>query len=328
MCIRDRNIGISRYPQDARDTQTLLRRADVAMYVAKRGVAPYEYYDQRRDAHSVRRLAMVARLRAAIGTPHLQLKYQPKINLRTGRAESVEALMRWTHPTLGPIGPSEFIPLVESTELVRPVTDWALREALMQAERWRHLGLGLRIAVNLSARLLQDAEFPDRLRAILAASHVIAGSLELEITESAMMFDPARAQRAIAEIAGLGVPVTVDDYGTGFSSLSYLRDLPVDALKLDKSFVLDLPARPDNQVIVASTVLMAHALELQVIAEGVETAWTASYLAEKGCDQAQGFLYSPALAGDECLAWIRQFNAASGRDTAAVRAQTMQLAHG
>jgi diguanylate cyclase (GGDEF)-like protein len=303
------SIGIARYPQDARDTQTLLRRADVAMYVAKRGVAPCEFYDQRRDAHSVRRLAMVAKLRAAIGTSDLQLKYQPKINLRTGRAESVEALLRWTHPTLGPIGPAEFMPLVESTELVRPLTEWALGAALAQAETWRAHGLGLRVAANLSARLLQDADFPARLRALLSESHAIAGALEIEITESAMMLDPGRALRAIADIADLGVPITVDDYGTGFSSLSYLRDLPVHALKLDKSFVIDLQSRADNQVIVTSTVLMAHALELEVIAEGVESGWTANYLTENGCDHAQGFLYTPALAGDECLRWIRQFNA-------------------
>jgi diguanylate cyclase (GGDEF)-like protein/PAS domain S-box-containing protein len=307
------SIGIARYPQDARDAQTLLRRADVAMYVAKRGVAPYEFYDQARDAHSVRRLAMVAKLRAAIGTPDLQLKYQPKIDLRSGRAESVEALLRWTHPTLGAIGPGEFMPLVESTDLVRPLTEWTLGEALAQAEAWRRHGLGLRVAVNLSARLLQDADFPQRLRALLTASRALPGSLEIEITESAMMLDPNRALRAIAEIASLGVPITIDDYGTGFSSLSYLRDLPVQALKLDKSFVLGLQARADNQVIVTSTVLMAHALELEVVAEGVETAWVARYLEENGCDHAQGFLYSPALPGTECLAWVRQFNAATSQ---------------
>ncbi|MGQ0833410.1 MAG: EAL domain-containing protein [Gammaproteobacteria bacterium] len=320
------SIGIARYPQDARDVQTLLRRADVAMYAAKRGVAPYEYYDEARDAHSVRRLAIVAKLRAAIGTPHLQLKYQPKIDLRTRRCETVEALLRWTHPTHGAISPAEFMPLVETTDLVRPLTEWTLREALAQAEEWRRKGLGLRVAVNLSARLLQDADFPVRLRSLLAESHALPGSLELEITESAMMTDPSRALRAISEIADLGVPITIDDYGTGFSSLSYLRDLPVHAVKLDKSFVTDLQARQDNQVIVASTVLMAHALELEVIAEGVETAWTAAYLAETGCDHAQGYLYTPALAGEECLAWIRKFNASAAHAPAMSRATAPQVA--
>ncbi len=307
------SIGIARYPEHARDPMTLLRRADVAMYVAKRNVTPYELYDEERDAHSVRKLAMVARLRAAIGTSELLLKYQPKVELRSRRAESVEALIRWEHPALGSIGPGEFIPLAESTDLVRPLTEWTVRQALTQAEEWRRQGLGLRIAVNLSARLLQDAEFPQRLEALLAECHALPGSLELEITESAMMVDPARALRAVREIARLGIPITIDDYGTGFSSLGYLRDLPVHALKLDKSFITDMKTREDNRVIVTSTVLMAHALHLEVIAEGVEDEWTVRYLAEAGCDHAQGFVYAPALSAAECLAWVRRFNGSAPR---------------
>jgi diguanylate cyclase (GGDEF)-like protein/PAS domain S-box-containing protein len=314
------SIGIARFPHDAHDAQILLRRADVAMYVSKRAVSPYEIYDESRDAHSVRRLAMVARLRAALGGDELSLKYQPKISLRSGRAESVEALLRWQHPTLGAVGPAEFMPLVESTDLVRPVTEWTIVEALEQSERWRRQGLGLRVAVNLSARMLQDADFPARLRNLLARSQALPGSIELEITESAMMIDLDRALRAIRDMSNLGVPITIDDYGTGFSSLAYLRDLPVHALKLDRSFVTDLEKREDNRVIVASTVLMAHALELEVVAEGVETDWAASYLIEAGCDHAQGFLYAPALAADECLDWIRRYNARQRRPQAVVSA--------
>lgn len=312
------SIGIARFPADARDPGTLLRRADVAMYVAKRSLAPFELYDEQRDAHSVRKLAMLARLRAAIGTSELLLKYQPKVDLRNRRAESVEALIRWEHPTLGSIGPAEFIPLAESTDLVRPLTEWTVRQALDQGEEWRRQGLGLRVAVNLSPRLLQDVEFPERLKALLAETHALPGSLELEITESAMMVDPARALRAIREIARLGVPITVDDYGTGFSSLGYLRDLPVHSLKLDRSFITDMKQREDNRVIVTSTVLMAHALRLEVIAEGVEDEWTARYLAEAGCDHAQGFVYTPALSAAECLAWVRRFNGSAPRTQRAV----------
>jgi diguanylate cyclase (GGDEF)-like protein/PAS domain S-box-containing protein len=307
------SIGIARFPADARDPNTLLRRADVAMYVAKRSLTPFEIYDEQRDAHSVRKLAMLARLRAAVGTSELHLKYQPQVDLRSGRVESVEALLRWEHPTLGSIGPAEFIPLAESTDLVRPLTEWTVRLALAQADEWRRQGLGLRIAVNLSARMLQDAEFPQRLKALLAETRALPGSLELEITESAMMVDPARALRAIREISHLGVPITVDDYGTGFSSLGYLRDLPVHALKLDRSFITDMQHREDNRVIVTSTVLMAHALRLQVIAEGVEDDWTVRYLAEAGCDHAQGFVYAPALSAGECFAWIRRVNGAAPR---------------
>jgi diguanylate cyclase (GGDEF)-like protein/PAS domain S-box-containing protein len=312
------SIGIARFPADARDSGTLLRRADVAMYVAKRSLAPFELYDEQRDGHSVRKLAMLARLRAAVGTSELQLKYQPQVDLRAGRVESVEALLRWEHPTLGSIGPAEFIPLAESTDLVRPLTEWTIRLALAQADEWRRQGLGLRIAVNLSARVLQDAEFPQRLKALLADHHALPGSLELEITESAMMVDPARALRAVKEISRLGVPITVDDYGTGFSSLGYLRDLPVHALKLDRSFITDMKDREDNRVIVTSTVLMAHALRLEVIAEGVEDEWTVRYLAEAGCDHAQGFVYAPALSPAECLAWVRRFNGAAPKAARAV----------
>lgn len=304
------SIGIAMFPQDAQDAATLLRHADVAMYVAKRRSSAYEFYDAGYDQHSVRRLAMVSELRTAIATGGLSLHYQPQVDLKSMQAKSVEALLRWRHPDYGVVSPAEFIVVAESTDLIRPLTEWTLKEALLQARQWRQSGFEPRIAVNLSARLLQDTEFPARLRTLLEACHADPHALELEITESAMLLDPARALRVVREIHQLGVVLSIDDFGTGFSSLGYLRDLPVHALKLDKSFVLHMHERADDRIIVDSTVQMAHALQLQVVAEGVETDWAAQYLAKAGYDYAQGYRYSPALPAAGCREWMQAFNLA------------------
>jgi len=303
------NIGIARFPQDASDGQTLLRHADVAMYVAKRRGAAFEYYDVAHDENTVRRLAIGGELRAAIARNALELHFQPQVNLRSGMVESAEALLRWFHPTQGTIGPDEFIAIAESTDLIRPLTEWTLRGALAQIRSWRERGVHMRIAVNLSARLLQDTGFPSQLRQLLEKSGVAAASLELEITESAMMLDPARALRVIQEIDKLGVLISIDDFGTGYSSLGYLRDLPVHSLKLDKSFVMGMRDNTDDRVIVESTAQMAHALKLQLVAEGVESEWDARFLSAAGYDYAQGFRYARALPADKCLAWVVEFNA-------------------
>jgi EAL domain-containing protein (putative c-di-GMP-specific phosphodiesterase class I) len=316
------SIGIARFPQDAGDAQTLLRHADVAMYVAKRRGAPYEYYDAAYDENTVRKLAIGGELRSAIAGDQLTLHFQPQVNLRSGLVESCEALLRWTHPTQGAIGPAEFIAIAESTDLIRPLTEWTLSRALAEARRWRDRGVHLRVAVNLSARLLQDTAFPGRLRELLAASGVAAASLELEITESAMMLDPARALRVIQEIDRLGVLISIDDFGTGYSSLGYLRDLPVTALKLDKSFVMGMRANGDDRVIVESTAKMARALKLELVAEGVESDWDAAFLKAAGYDYAQGFRYSRALPADQFMAWVVEYNATAmltAGDTTIVR---------
>jgi diguanylate cyclase (GGDEF)-like protein/PAS domain S-box-containing protein len=303
------SIGIARFPQDAADAQTLLRHADVAMYVAKRRGAPYEYYDAAYDENTVRKLAIGGELRSAIAGNQLEMHFQPQVNLRSGLVESCEALVRWLHPTQGNISPAEFIAIAESTDLIRPLTEWTLTAALSQARYWRDRGVHLRVAVNLSARLLQDTAFPARLRALLAQSGVAAASLELEITESAMMLDPARALRVIQEIDQIGVLISIDDFGTGYSSLGYLRDLPVNALKLDKSFVMGMRNNSDDRIIVESTAKMAHALKLELVAEGVESDWDAAFLKTAGYDFAQGFRYSRALPADKFLAWVVEYNA-------------------
>jgi diguanylate cyclase (GGDEF)-like protein/PAS domain S-box-containing protein len=303
------SIGIARFPQDASEVQTLLRHADVAMYVAKRRGTPFEYYDAAHDENTVRKLAIGGELRSAIANNQLELHYQPQVNLRSGMVDSVEALVRWFHPTQGAIPPAEFIAIAESTDLIRPLTEFTLATALGQVRAWRDRGVHTRVAVNLSARLLQDTGFPHRLRQLLDRAGVPAASLELEITESAMMLDPARALRVIQDIDKLGVLISIDDFGTGYSSLGYLRDLPVHSLKLDRSFVSGMRNNADDRIIVESTAQMAQAMRLELVAEGVETSWDAEFLAATGFDYAQGYHYCGALPADSCMAWIAEFNA-------------------
>ena len=303
------SIGVARFPQDGSDAQSLLRHADVAMYTAKRRGAPFEYYDAAFEQNSARKLAIGGELRAAIANGNIELHFQPQVNLRTGLVESAEALMRWMHPTQGAVSPSEFIAIAEASDLIRSLTEWTLSTALAQVRAWRDRGLHTRIAVNISARILQDTGFPARLALLLESSGVAAASLELEITESAMMVDPARALRVVQEIDRLGVLISIDDFGTGYSSLGFLRDLPVHSLKLDKSFVLGMRSNSDDRTIVESTAQMARALRLELIAEGVETDWDAQFLRAAGYDYAQGFRYAHALPADKCFAWILEHNA-------------------
>jgi diguanylate cyclase (GGDEF)-like protein/PAS domain S-box-containing protein len=322
------SIGIARFPQDAVDSQSLLRHADVAMYVAKRRGAPFEYYDAAHDENSVRKLAIGGELRSAISGNQLDLHFQPQVNLRSGLVESCEALVRWPHATKGMINPTEFVAIAESTDLIRPLTEWTLTCALKQARSWRDRGVHVRVAVNLSARLLQDTAFPARLRELIEASGMSATSLELEITESAMMMDPSRALRVVQAIDRLGVFISIDDFGTGYSSLGYLRDLPVNALKLDKSFVMGMRENSDDRIIVESTAKMAHALKLELVAEGVETEWDAQFLAAAGYDYAQGFRYSRALPAEAFMAWVVEYNATallttpSALEPSQIRAET------
>jgi diguanylate cyclase (GGDEF)-like protein/PAS domain S-box-containing protein len=316
------SIGIARFPQDASESQTLLRHADVAMYVAKRRGTSFEYYDAAHDENSVRKLAIGGELRSAIANSQLELHFQPQVNLRSGMVDSVEALVRWFHPIQGAIPPAEFIAIAEATDLIRPLTEWTLATALAQVRVWRDRGVHVRVAVNLSARLLQDQGFPAKLRQLLERAGVPATSLELEITESAMMLDPARALRVIQDIDKLGVLISIDDFGTGYSSLGYLRDLPVHALKLDRSFINGMRNNADDRIIVESTAQMAHAMRLELVAEGVESSWEVEFLAAAGFDYAQGYHYCAAMPAEQCLGWIAELNAtamiSSGDTTMAV----------
>jgi EAL domain-containing protein (putative c-di-GMP-specific phosphodiesterase class I) len=278
------------------------------MYVAKKARSGFEFYDAANDRHSLRKLTIAGHLRKAIANNELELRFQPQVNLKNGRVESVEALLRWDDATLGTVKPDEFIGLAEMTDLIQPLTEWTLAAAFRQIVRWKQEGLRLRVAVNISARILQDSGFPQRLSASMAAMDISPDQVELEITESAMMLDPQHALRIIRELHELGVFIAIDDFGTGYSSLAYLRDLPVHAVKLDKSFILNIEKHADDRAIVESTAQLAHALKLQIVAEGVETAAAVQYLAELGYDYAQGYWYGAALPPGELGNWVRSFN--------------------
>ena len=308
------SIGIALFPDHAKDAETLFKNADVAMYIAKRAASGFEYYDPGNDSHSVRKLTIATRLRQAIAERRLELHYQPKVHLGTARVDGAEALVRWHDEMLGAVGPQEFIALAESTDLIQPLSEWTLEEALRQSAAWRATGIDLRIAINVSARLLQDKSFPSRLGFMLTDAGVAPDRIELEITESAMMHDPKRAMQVIDGLAGLGVRISIDDYGTGYSSLAYLRDLPVHALKLDRSFIAGMRRNEGDKIIVASTVQMAHAMKLEIVAEGVETAADAAVLRDLGYDHAQGYWYSAALPPDRFGPWLERFNSASVYD--------------
>ena len=302
------NVGIAFSPDHSRDAKELLRLADVAMYVAKRKGSAFEIYDRDDDKHTVRRLGMLSELRTAIEQGGMSLHYQPQVNLKTGKTESVEALVRWRHDMHGNVDPGEFVALAEATDLIRPLTDWTLRQALADLASWNKRQVELRVGINISARVIQDVDFPRRLETLIRETDTRPAQIELEITESAMLVDPERARHIVRSLHSLGVLIAIDDYGTGFSSLGYLRDLRVHALKLDKSFVVDLEARAQNRVIVESTVQMAHALGLRVVAEGVETEWAKRYLESVGYDFGQGYWFARAMSAADCSAWVQRFN--------------------
>jgi EAL domain-containing protein (putative c-di-GMP-specific phosphodiesterase class I) len=295
----DASIGIVAYPDHGSDAAELLQHADVAMYLAKLAHVGSLVYDPSVDQHCPKRLALLGGLRLALERDELLLHYQPKADLRSGDIRGVEALVRWQHPEHGLLGPGEFIPLAERTGLIHPLTRSVLDGALDQAARWRRAGSPLSVAVNVSTRCLLDLAFPDQIAGQLAGWEVPPHLLVLEITESAVMADPARALEVLRGLHALGVAIAIDDFGTGYSSMAYLKELPVDELKIDRPFVSQMAASSRDAVIVRSTIDLGHNLGLRVVAEGVETrqAWEA--LAALGCDLAQGYyLGRPMPAAD------------------------------
>jgi diguanylate cyclase (GGDEF)-like protein len=300
----DASIGIALFPRDGEDVDTLVRRADIAMYVSKETHEPALYAPEH-DHYSAQRLALIAQLRRAIAQREITVYYQPQADLRTGRVRSVEALVRWEHPEHGLLSPDRFVPLAEHTGLIRALTSHVLDIALAQCRGWRERGIDLGVAVNITGRDLLDLRLPDEVAELLARWDVEPGRLELEITENTVLTDPIRARQVLVRLSELGVRLAIDDFGSGNSSLGYLKRLPVNVLKIDKSFVLNMLESDDDAVIVRSTIDLGHNLGLEVVAEGVETDGIRERLERLGCDIAQGFYLSrpvPAAAIERLLA--------------------------
>ena len=294
------SVGITLWPDDTDDIDTLLRNADAAMYHAKRrGTNRFEFYDESMNEDFSRRLLMEARLRKAIEREELRVLYQPKIDLRDGSITSFEALVRWQDPQQGMVSPDEFIPLAEDTGLISKIDEWVLRASCRQLRAWAAAGLSPgRVAVNVSARQFRDPKLLQTIMTILEETGVQGSQLEVEITESILMEDEIAAARVLSQLIAMGVNVAIDDFGTGYSSLRYLRELPVTSLKIDRSFVVDVETSESAREIASAIISMAKSLNLNVVAEGVETEGQLAFLEGRGCDEIQGFLISPPLPAD------------------------------
>ncbi len=303
------SIGVALFPEHGADADTLLRHAEVAMYQSKESHSGAEVYSPDRDVYSPDRLKLLGELRRAIENRELLLHYQPKVSLRSCEVLGFEALVRWDHPEQGLLPPDRFIPFAEHTGLVKPLTRYVLREAVAQCAEWTRSGLDLTVAVNLSGRDLLDLGLPEDVQSALAGARLDPRRLELEITENTILTDPVRTRAILERLKGLGVRLAIDDFGSGYSSLGYLKRLPLDVLKIDKSFVLGmLRDDDDSAAIVRSTIDLAHNLGLQVVAEGVEDERVGSVLTALHCDAAQGFYFSPPLAGPDVAAWAAEID--------------------
>ncbi|MFL6288728.1 MAG: putative bifunctional diguanylate cyclase/phosphodiesterase, partial [Actinomycetes bacterium] len=303
----DASVGISLFPRHGNEVATLLRHSDIAMYKAKSTRSGVHVFEIEFDGeHGQERLRMLEELRDAIRTRTLEVHYQPKIDTQTNAVNGVEALVRWNHPRHGLLFPDAFLQLAEDSGLMRDLTVAVLEQSLDQVLEWRANGRKLSVAVNLSASSLVDLELPEMVWKSLFDRKLPAEVLELEITEDFLMGDRERARDILSQLRRLGVRVAVDDFGTGYSSLAYLRELPIDELKLDRSFVTPMSADARAAAIVESTIGLAHSLGLILVAEGVEDEITAQRLASSGCDQAQGWFFSKALPPSQLDVWLSQ----------------------
>jgi diguanylate cyclase (GGDEF)-like protein len=298
------SIGIALYPAHASDAQTLLRNADIAMYVAKRNRTGYTIYDPRYDTSQQEHLSLLGELRRAVEQNELRLYYQPKVTLNSAGIHAAEALIRWVHPVRGLVPPGLFIPFAEHTGYIKMLTRWVLTEAIRQCGVWLRQQMHIEISVNLSARDLMTRDLPELISGLLAEHEVPAGMICLEITESGFMEDPAHAQRVLDRLSAIGLRLSIDDYGTGYSSLSYIMKLPVNELKIDRAFVSNMSEDADMMTIVRSTIELGHNLGLKVVAEGIEDSKAYALLRGLGCDFAQGYYISPPMAAEALPDWL------------------------
>ncbi|HEX4944630.1 MAG TPA: EAL domain-containing protein, partial [Usitatibacteraceae bacterium] len=293
------SVGAALYPAHGSNCSALLLRSNIAARQARNTGAGYALYTGITDAESPRQLALVSELRRAIGSQELVLHYQPKVDLRTGRVAGAEALVRWQHPERGLLLPAEFIPAAERTGLIRPLTDHVIDSALGQTRRWSDRGLAVRVAVNISPSSLRDPEFVRRVIALREKWGTEPASLQFEITESTLMEDPARSHDVLMQLRDCGISIFIDDFGTGYSSLSYIATLPIHGLKIDRSFIAGMLSNAQVRTVIEATISLARTLEMQVVAEGVETREQAEELARMGCDELQGFHFGRPMLPEE-----------------------------
>jgi diguanylate cyclase (GGDEF)-like protein len=300
------SIGISLYPDDGADAPTLLKNADAALYRAReQGGDNYQFYTADMNAKAMKRLTLESSLRRALERSEFEVYYQPVLDTNTRKIVGMEALLRWHHPELGLVQPIEFIPLAEDTGMIVPIGEWVLRTACAQSKSWQGAGFApLSLAVNLSARQFQQQNLSEMVVRILQETGLNAHDLKLELTESSIMKNAESAVRTLGELKAMGVKIAIDDFGTGYSSLGYLKRLPIDTLKIDRSFVRDVTADPDDAALVMAIITLAHNLRLKVVAEGVESEEQLSFLHLLRCDEWQGYLFSkpvPVEAFEELL---------------------------
>jgi diguanylate cyclase (GGDEF)-like protein/PAS domain S-box-containing protein len=302
----DVSIGVAVSSGGPAEIDSLLRQADIAMYTAKERQSGVEVYDAAADGHDRGRLVLLSEFRRGLAEGHLVLHYQPKMCLRTGTVVGVEALVRWAHPTRGLLMPGDFLPAVEQTGLIEPLTDSVLDLALSQVREWTEQGLAVPVAVNLSARSVHRTDLPERVFSALTVHGVPAGMLRLELTESALLAEPARARDVLSRLHAEGVRVSIDDFGTGYSSMGHLKHLPVDEIKIDRSYIAEMASSPEDAAMVRSVIDLGHELGLTVVAEGVEDAGTMTLLTGLHCDVGQGYLFAAPQPAASLTGWLAE----------------------